>query len=339
MSTGKQLNLWAGMTEAQQNKIFHKTKAGKNFRIKIKQKCVTLNQALIVKMRKDLRPTIEIAKYLQLDANTVRNFLVNAFGDKDPLDLHVLESFNGGESAKAVGKRLNIKEQVICRILKKHGIDPWKNYLERESQSFRETGVPRLSKRACRNPDRPQMIAEDLYCFWLESGNIEDVSIETGYAAASISGRFTKHIPGYKETSILRRQQSKEMAMQRKLQTSSREFRFERQFSDHCVNLLQGYDVKVGLCFGLLETDLVIEANGKTVIIELKVTTKQKEIARAAGQLIMQKGECKRPNADLVLCVPDDVAIHDDLEHLLASTGIQACSASRLRQLLGRLLE
>lgn len=334
-----QLNIWSGLTESEKNKVLHRNKNGKNRRIRIKQKCLTLNQSLIVKMRKELRPTMEIANHLHLDANTIRNFLVKVFADQDPLDLHVIDSFNDGESAKAIGRRLNINKQVICAILKRHGIDPWKAYLDRESESFKKTGVPDLKKRAVINPDRPRMIAEDLYCFWLEMGSIEEVAFETGYSAASISGKFTKHISGYKESSIVRRQQSKEMKRQRQNQTSSSEFRFESQFSDHCVNLLQGYDVNVGLCFGLLETDLVIKKNGVVVIVELKVTSKRKEIARALGQLIIQRKESKKANVDLVLCVPDDVAINDDLEQILISTGIHPCSASGLRQLIDRLLQ
>ncbi len=334
----QQLSIWNGLTENQKAKALHKTRSGKGRQIRIKQKCVTLNQALIVKMRKDLRPTTEIAAHLNLDCNTIRNFLVKAFGDKDPLDLHVLDSYDAGESAKAIGKRLQINKQVICGILKKHGLDPWKNYLERESQSFRETGVPALRKRPVKNPDRPRMIAEDLYCFWLEMENIEEVSIETGYSAASISWKFISHIPGYKEASALRRKTSKVMQMQRRKQISSSQFRFEKQFSDHCVNILHEHKVQVGLCFGLLETDLVVEANGRTVIIELKVTTKLKEMARALGQLLMQKGEFNMADVGLVLCVPDDVDIHEDLKRLFVSSGVEICSSSDLREIVCGLL-
>lgn len=339
MSTGKQMTLWSGTTEAEKNKVFHKTKAGARARHRAQRQVVTLNQQLIVKMRRDLRPNAEIAKQLNLHHSTVANFLREYFGDKDPLDLHVIESYRNGEGAKAIARRLNISVSIPCRILKTNGIDPWKNYLNESSESYRRMGVTKLALRPCKNPDRPRMIAEDLYCFWVETGKIEDVALETGYSAASISGRFTTHIPGYKDASASRRQQSKEMEKQRKLRTSSIEFRFERQFSNHCVGLLHGYDVKVGMRFGLLETDLVIESKGFTVIIELKVTTKQKEIARALGQLIMQRKESKRPNVGLVLCVPDDVSIHDELEQLLVATDIQTCSASGLRTIVGHLLE
>lgn len=339
MSTGKQLTLWAGMTEAQQNQIFHKSKAGKNRRIKIKQKCISLNQTLIVKMRKDLRPTVEIAKHLQLDANTVRNFLVKAFGDNDPLDLHVLDSFNGGESAKAIGRRLSIKADVICKILKKHGIDPWKAYLERESESFRLYGVPKLRGRPVKNPDRPRFIAEDLYCFWLEMKNIDQVAIETGYGASSISARFNSLIPGYKDQSVLRRQESRHNRKEQQNRALSEDFKTEKSFQDACAKILSGLRVETNVRGkSSIEIDLLVSnRNGKRVLIECKIRSRKPDLCKAIGQSLINRSTYEGVAIPMI-CLPDDLRIYDSFFDEAKGLGVYVCHLRQLRQEVDNIL-
>lgn len=332
MSTGKQLSLWSGMTEAQQNHVFHKTKVGKRNRIRVKQKCVTLNQALIVKMRKELRPSVEIAKHLQIDATTVRNFLVKAFGDKDPLDLHVLDSFNGGESAMAIGRRLSIKKYVICRILKKQGIDVWKAYLERESQSFRETGVTGLRKRSVRNPNRPRMIAEDLYCFWVEIGSIEEVAIETGWSPSHISRKLNEFIPKYKTDSESRRGESKDNEDCLRQHSLSSEYRTERDFVEACLGQLDGLSVTTNVRgSSSIEIDILVVGRYGDALIECKVRSRKPDLCKALGQAIINGATYERPSRSFI-CLPNDNRVYDSFGAEAEIAGVTLCRFNQLRE-------
>lgn len=340
MSTGKQLSLWSGMTEAQKNKVVHKTKAGARARQRAQRQAVSLNQQLIIKMRRDLRPNAEIAKHLDLHVTTVANFLREYFGEKDPLDLHVIESYRNGEGAKAIARRLNISQSITCRILNSNGIDPWKNYLNESSESYRRIGVTKLSLRPCRNPDRPRMIAEDLYCFWLEMGSIEDVAIETGYSAASISGRFTKHIPGYMDASSLRRQQSVNNRKEKAQHHLSKKFNKEKLFQDACASVLVGYTIENNVRGrSTIEIDLLVhDGMGKHVLIECKVRSRKPDLCKALGQSIINKSTFTGVAIPMI-CLPDDVHFYDSFVEEALALGVYVCQLSSLKTCISKILK
>ena len=341
MAGARQLTLWSsGKTEAEKRRILHQTNDGKNARQRAQRKTATMNQKIIVKMRKELRPNAEIAKHLNLHVTTVVNFLREYFGDKDPLDLHVIESYRNGEGAKAIARRLNISTSIPCRILKANGIDPWKNYLERESESYRRIGVTKLALRPCKNPDRSRMIAEDLYCFWLEIKNIEQVALETGYVAASISSRFTKHIPGYKETSFLRRQQSIDNHKEIKTCHLSNEFSSEKLFQDTCSSALNEYTIEENVRGrSSIEIDLLVhDGNGKHMLIECKIRSRKPDLCKALGQSIINKSTYNGVGIPII-CLPDDVRIYDSFAEEAFELGVHVCRLSGLNPLVCKLLK
>lgn len=339
MSTGKQLTLWAGMTEAQQNQIFHKTKVGVRARQRAQRQVVTLNQQLIIKMRRDLRPNAEIAKQLNLHHSTVANFLREYFGDKDPLDLHVIESYRSGEGAKAIARRLNISQSITCRILKSNGIDPWNNYLERDSESYRRIGVTKLALRPCKNQDRPRLIAEDLYCFWVEMGNIDQVALETGYNSGTISARFNSFIQGYKEQSILRRQQSRHNRKEKANRFLSKEFRSEKLFQDACVAVLDEYMIETNVHGkSSIEIDLLVhDGNGKHVLIECKIRSRKPDLCKALGQSAINRSTYDGVGIPMI-CLPDDVRTYDSFIEEALGLGVHVCHLKDLRSYMSKLL-
>lgn len=335
----RQLSIWSTLTESEKNKAHHKSRAGNRERIRAQRKVVTLNQQLIVKMRRDLRPNAEIANHLGIHVTTVVNFLRECFGDKDPLDLHVVDAYRNGETAKAIAKRLNISTSTICRILKSREIDPWNNYLNASSESVRRIGVPKASLRPGRNPDRPRMIAEDLYCFWIEVGNIEEVSIETGYSAASISGKFNSMIPGYKEQSLSRREESRINREEQQNRSLSVDFRTEKSFQDACAKRLDGFRVEMNVRGkSSIEIDLLVSnENGNHVLIECKIRSRKPDLCKAIGQSLINRST-HGGMAIPMICLPDDVRVYDSFIDEANELGVCVCHMMNLRDTVCKLL-
>ena len=175
--------------------------------------------------------------------------------------------------------------------------------------------------RIAKNPRNDAAFAMDIYCCYIKQGvSIRDAARSEGYKrGAYFVSLFMTHIPGYREGSIKRREESEYNKTMRNCKKKSKLFRFEKDLQETCCGIL---DTR-----GVFYKENDIEKTGFEVDIltdeycyELKVGTRKTTLYKAMGQLLTN---AQRSGLKPALVVPSDVTMHGDMEAMLIANGIE----------------
>lgn len=317
--------LWAAMpgpkkTGKQRYLKARKSKVGESARMRQNKANLSANEQDAIRMMRELKRDDQIAKEIGSSHVAVRMLRSRVFGrDRDPYRLHVVESYRNGESAKAIGRRLLVETTCVSRILKSVGIDVGSLHKTKMNITARRREAASSARK-----DR----AEDLYCMLAEVGSsIESVALETGFHPAFISSTLNHYIPDYANESRARRDRSRAKIVNNKRREVSLTYRTENEFSDRIKNILKEYGPSMcvrrsDVC--PLEIDVKLDLEWITVLIELKVTSKKKEIARAVGQLLIQESAIGA-KCEKIACFPSDVDIMEDMVGPVGNVGVLLC--------------
>ena len=180
--------------------------------------------------------------------------------------------------------------------------------------------VPK-QKKLKRKPRNDAAFAMDIYCCYIKQGvSIRDAARSEGYKrGAYFVSLFMEHIPGYREGSIKRREESEYNKTMRNCKKKSKLFRFEKDLQETCCGILDNR--------GVFYKENDIEKTGFEVDIltdeycyELKVGTRKTTLYKAMGQLLTN---AQRSGLKPALVIPSDVAMHGDMEAMLIANGIE----------------
>jgi len=183
-----------------------------------------------------------------------------------------------------------------------------------------ERGKGNVPKRNIQKPRDNEQFAKDLYCMYIKEGwSIRDAAREEGYkTGVGFIKMFMEYIPGYKEESQNRRDNSKWARSLESCNKKSKIFRYESELQKCCVQKLKQKGEKYWeneRSFTGFEIDITTQ----DCCYELKVTTPKKDIYRAMGQLEINAQKTKlKP----VLVVPSDTEISQDIKEILNSKNI-----------------
>lgn len=329
----KQMNLWDGLcrTGSQSKRKFFKTKVSKvGLRAKTREnaKLVIGNRDEIIRMMKELKSDAQIAKVFGISRDSVRQFRSSYFGkENDPYNIHIVESFNKGESAKSIGRRLQIDTSQVTRRLSNNGISAPVEYRNKCQLRRRFTAK-----------DINPVIAMDLWC-WIEehSISIRELSSHSGFGESFISKILNAYIPEYKSKSIERRMRSESIRKEKKKGLLSKIYKSEKSFVGDCKSKLDiGCDVEVSYRKLALEVDMVVQSGNSIIFIECKISSRKVDFARAVGQVLLQRELAQKNGMQpkLVCCFPDDVYLCEELMGSARRLGICVCTIESLCQIV-----
>jgi hypothetical protein len=145
----------------------------------------------------------------------------------------------------------------------------------------------------------------DAYCIFSEEkcSSLRDAGEIIGCAGSYLTHSFVKFIPGYYAKSKQRRSESKSNKAEALRKFKSRAFRFESEFSNYITeSCLSSLGVEVGVRNrSAMEIDLVVD---ERFLVELKVTTRKVDLARALGQTMFNLKTFDGNAKAGIVCVP-----------------------------------
>jgi hypothetical protein len=162
--------------------------------------------------------------------------------------------------------------------------------------------------------------AKDLYCYYLDGMSLVDIARENGHNKSGFLSRlFNEFIQEYRDNSIKRREKAETHRMQVRARKWSKRFRFENEFQNYCSDILKSRNIKHKMN-DREQTGFEIDILTDQSIIELKVSTKQKDLFTAFGQISFNHAITqKRP----YLLIPSDCIMKDDIRAMYSLHNIK----------------
>lgn len=172
-----------------------------------------------------------------------------------------------------------------------------------------------------------EQYAKDLYCYYLDGWSLRGISRDNGYKASGwISTLFHEFIPSYRSESLKRREKSNFIKQQQKTKKWSKKFRNESDFTSFCSNILKSKSIQHQINDHKL-TGHEIDILTKRSIIEIKVTTRKKNLFTAFGQIQINNIQLNR---NPFLLIPSDCEMHNDIRALFSLHDIKIISEKDL---------
>jgi len=276
----------------------------------------------VIELREQFKTTAEIQRAgLPFTAPQINSIIYRRFKDADPLHLYIIKMITDGLGGKEIGRRLNLRPSTITRIAKKYDISLWDNYLKKINKRY--------------NPVDKKARAEDLYCYFLHGLSIKKIAEQTGYNPTSVSTWLNRFIPEYKKFSEHKRATSRYKKIMHNRKLLSKKFKSEKAFANYCATEVLG-DVHHELSAkgeSYMEIDLLVYGVIET-LIELKVSARKVDEARAIGQAIFTRSGYPRPCRSDVWFA-SDLTLTDYIKKVARENDIVICNEKELAGVVG----
>ena len=275
----------------------------------------------LIRMRENLKTNKDIMQNTYYKKGQIQGLFRKYFKGKDPLHEHFASLIRNGRTLKSVCREFKVSTGMVSKICQSRGVVP--------------PGSPSKRKYPKKNRDN-KSFAEDCYCFFKDGMSVRDLSREVGYKqSTTILSLLKKYVPAYREMSEKRMEDTYKKQNIKTWWKRSGLYRFEKDFEKDCVDLIkERYLVIDNPPRFSFTPDVVLFINDAVVFIEMKVSARKVDLAKALGQTLVYSYQgherYKNKRVFSLICVPDDLKYFDTFVLTAMGHNIITCKQSGL---------